>query len=207
MDPMRNLDLPVASWIVRPLGWTIAGLLFALAAVRLGGRPVDAWIAAPLGAIIVSIVSFSAPDIPPAILLPASVASALAPWLAIAFPPSPWRALLVGCNLALIVAADFLVSALGLPTWLARFVPIDPEALPPWLLTLPLDWPWKVLAAPILFGSFAGPPLECCGPVNSPLYVIVPATVIGLVIWYRGRRRLEAPHGWHGPAGRATRRG
>ena len=63
-----------------------------------------------------------------------------------------------------------------------------------------------VAAAPVLFDVT---PHECCVgiPVFSPLLVVVPAAIVGIVIWYRGRRRPEAPIAWHGPAGRATRRG
>jgi hypothetical protein len=191
MDPLRNIDLPLVAWLTRPAGWSVAGFLLILAGFRLRDRPMDAWIVAPLAAILITIVSFFEVTLPPALLLSATVAGVLAPWFAVAFPLSVWRGLFVGANLAVIVAADRLVTVFGLPHWLTTFVPIDPEAVPSWLLTLPLDWPWKVAAAPILFGSLEGP-VECCGPVNSPLYAVVPAALAGLVIWYRGRRRPES---------------
>jgi hypothetical protein len=202
------LDLRLSIWITEGVGWTVGALLFWLAAARLGGRPMDAWAAAILAAIVISITSINAHSVPEALLVAAAIVCALAPWFAIALPPSPGRLLFVIANLALILAAPAIARVIELPFWLRTFQPIDPLRLPDWLSSRPLEWPWIVAVAPFAYGFLVGAPTECCvsAPLHSSLFVVMPAALIGLVIWFYGRRQHEKPYGWQGPAGRATRR-
>ena len=206
LDPVFPAELRLPLWINDATGWTVGAVLFFLAGARLGGRPMDARVAAVLAAVVITVASFNPQSVPRGLALAATIAGPLAPWFAIAFPPSPARVLLVAANLALIVTAPVIAAATALPWWLRTFAPIDPLTIPAWLSTRPLQWPWIVAAAPVLFDVT---PHDCCVgiPVNTPLLVVVPAAIVGIVIWYRGRRKPEAPSGWHGPAGRATRRG
>ena len=206
LDPVFSADLRLSLWLHDSAGWAVGGGLFFLAAARLGGRPLDAWVAAIFAAVVITVASFNPHSVPGRLALAATIAGALAPWFAIAFPPSPARALFVVANLALIVAGPTIAVATALPWWLRTFAPIDPLTIPAWLNTRPVQWPWILLAAPVLFDVA---PHDCCVgiPVFSPLLVVVPAAIGGFVIWYRGRRRPDAQVALHGPAGRATRRG
>jgi hypothetical protein len=52
-----------------------------------------------------------------------------------------------------------------------------------------------VAVAPFAFGFLVGAPTECCvgAPLHSSLFIVVPAAVVGLVIWHYGRRQPEKP--------------
>jgi hypothetical protein len=206
LDPVFSAELRLSLWLHDAGSWTVGAVLFVLAAARLGGRPMDAWVAAILAAVVITVASFNANTVPASLRLAATIACALAPWIAIAFPPSSARALLAAANLTLIVAAPLIAAATVLPWWLRSLAPIDPLTIPAWLASRPLQWPWIVVAAPVLFDVT---PHDCCVaiPAHTPLLVVLPAAIAGFVIWYRGRRRPEAPPAWHGPAGVATRRG
>jgi hypothetical protein len=201
-------DLRLADFLSETASWYVGAALFFLAAGRLRGRPLDAWIATVLAAVLIAIASVN-PSVPGRLALAATIAGALAPWLAILFPPSRRRAIFVSLNLALIVAAPAISGVIELPHWLRTFAPIDPLTIPSWLRALPLQWPWIVVAAPIAYGFLIKTSTECCvaGPFIPPIVAYLPAALIGLLIWYGGRRRSETAYGWHGPAGRATRRG
>jgi hypothetical protein len=203
-----HTDLRIAVFLSETATWYVGAALFFLATARLRGRPLDAWIAAVLAAVLIAIASVN-PSVPGSVALAATIAGALAPWLAILFPPSRRRLVFVSLNLALIVAAPAIAGVVELPHWLRTFAPIDPLTIPSWLHALPLQWPWIVLAAPIVYGFLLNTPTACCvaGPFIAPIFAYLPAAVIGVLIWYGGRRRSEKPYGWHGPAGRATRRG
>lgn len=202
------VDLRLAVFLSETACWYVGAALFFLAAARLPGRPLDAWIAAVLAAVLIAVASVN-PSVPGPLALAATIAGALAPWFAILFPPSRRRLVFVSLNLALIVAVPAIVGVVELPFWLRTFAPIDPLTIPAWLQALPLQWPWIVLAAPIVYGFLLDIPTECCvvGPFIPPIVAYLPAAVIGAIIWYGGRRRADEPYGWHGPAGRATRRG
>ena len=208
LDPRYPSDARVSSWVDEGLGWVEAGLLFALAALRLRARPGDAWIAASLGAIVIAITSINANHVPDGVRVAVAIAGALAPWPAIMYPPSVARTALVAANLAFIAVAPLIARVIELPFWLRTFQPIDPLQLPEWLANRPLEWPWVLAVAPVAFGALE-PPRECCtaAPLYTPLFVIVPAALVGLAVWYTGRRGLMREYEWHGPAGRATRRG
>jgi hypothetical protein len=201
-------DLRLAIFLSETACWYVGAALFFLAAARLRWRPPDAWAAAVLAAIVIAVASVN-PAVPGPLALAATIAGALAPWLAILFPPSRRRLIFVSLNLALIVAAPAIAGVLQLPHWLRTFAPIDPLTIPSWLRALPLQWPWIVPAAPIAYGFLINNSTECCvsGPFLPPIVAYLPAAVIGAIIWFEGRRRSEKPYGWHGPAGRATRRG
>ncbi|HEV8535104.1 MAG TPA: hypothetical protein VGR87_05205 [Candidatus Limnocylindria bacterium] len=209
LDPVLPVDVRVLLVVHEAAHWAVGGALFVLAAARLGRRPADAWIASALGAVVITVASFNAQSVPPPLLLAAAIAGAAAPWPAILLPPALARSLLVIANLALIGMAPVLAGPLALPFWLRTFAPIDPLTIPTWLANLPLQWPWIVAGAPVLFGVLDSGPAGCCAvvPVHSHLLVTVPAAVVGSFVWYGGRRRHEAPYAWHGPAGKATRRG
>ncbi len=202
------MDLRLAVFLSETASWFVAAALFFLAAARLRGRPLDAWIAAVLAAVLIAIASVN-PSVPGPLALATTIAGALAPWFAILFPPSRRRLVFVCLNLALIVAAPAIAGVVELPHWLRTFAPIDPLTIPSWLHALPLQWPWIVLAAPFAYGFLMNIPTECCvsGPFIAPIFAYLPAALIGLAVWYGGRHRSEEPYGWHGPAGRATRRG
>jgi len=206
-DPLPA-DLRIAMFLSETASWFVGAALFFLAAARLRGRPLDAWITAVLAAVLIAIASVN-PSVPGPVALAATITGALAPWFAILFPPSRRRLVFVSLNLALIVAAPAIAGVIELPHWLRTFAPIDPLKIPPWLRALPLQWPWIVLGAPISYGFLINKSTECCvsGPFLPPIVAYVPAALIGVFIWYGGRRRAEEPYGWHGPAGRATRRG
>lgn len=208
LDPIYPSDVRVSSWLYEGLGWVEAALLFGLAAARLRARPADAWIAASLGAIVIAITSINANHVPDGVRVAVAIAGALAPWPAIVYPPSIARTAFVAANLAFVAVVPVVAGATELPFWLRTFQPIDPLRLPEWLVNRPLEWPWILAVAPVAFGALE-PPRECCtvAPLYTPLLIIVPAALIGLAVWYGGRRRSEKPYGWHGPAGRATRRG
>ena len=209
LDPRGPAELRLFSWLADAAPWTVGALLFWLAATRLRARPVDAWVAASIAAIVITIASINGHSVPDSLLVAAAIVCALAPWFAIVSPPSAARLLLVVTNLVFIVAAPAIAGAIALPFWLRTFQPIDPLRLPEWLSSRPLEWPWILPVAPVAFGFLIDEPTECCvaAPAHSSLFVVVPAVLFGVVIWYRGRRRLEQPYAWHGPAGRATRRG
>jgi hypothetical protein len=201
-------DLRIAELLSEAASWYVGAALFFLAAARLGGRPLDAWIVAALAAVLIAIASVN-PSVPGPLALAATIAGALAPWLAVLFPPSWRRLFFVSLNLAFILAASAIGGVIELPFWLRTFAPIDPLTIPSWLKALPLQWPWIVVAAPIVYGFLINNSTECCvaGPFIPPIVAYLPAAIIGVIIWYGGRRRSEKPYGWHGPAGRATRRG
>jgi len=205
-DPLPA-DLRIAVFLSETASWFVGAALFFLAAARLRGRPLDAWIAAVLAAVLIAMASVN-PSVPGPLAVAATIAGALAPWFAILFPPSRRRLVFVSLNPALIVAAPAIAGVIELPHWLRRFAPIDPLTIPPWLRALPLQWPWIVLAAPISYGFLINKSTECCvsGPFLPPIVAYLPAALIGVLMWYGGRRRAEEPYGWHGPAGRATRR-
>ena len=208
LDPRYPSDARISSWVYEGLGWVEAALLFGLAAVRLRTRPADAWIASSLGAIVIAIMSINANQIPDSVRVAVGIAGTLAPWPVIAYPPSIARSAFVAANLAFIAVAPLVAAAIELPFWLRTFEPIAPSQLPEWLANRPLEWPWVLAVAPVAFGAFQPPP-ECCtvAPLYTPLLILVPAAIIGIVVWYRGRHRLEQAYAWHGPAGNATRRG
>jgi hypothetical protein len=208
LDPRYPSGARISSWVYEELGWVEAALLFGLASVRLRTRSADARIAASLGAIVIAITSINANQVPDSVRVAVAIAGALAPWPAIAYPPSIARSAFVAANLAFVAVAPLVAAKIELPFWLRAFEPIDPLRLPEWLADRPLEWPWVLAVAPVAFGAFQ-PPEECCiaAPLYTPLVVVVPAAMIGMVIWYRGRRRAEQTYGWHGPAGIATRRG
>ena len=197
-------DVRVGVWFHDAAGWTVGAALFLLAALRLRRRPVDTWPAAIAAALVVTVASFN-PRVAPTLALAATTAGALAPWPALAFPPSRRSLAFVVLNLAFIAAAPTIGALVPLPWWLRGFAPIDPLTIPSWLATRPLQWPWIVAAAPVVFGA----PHDCCTglPVGSPLWITVPAAIFGVVIWYGGRRRPEVPIARRGPAGSAMRRG
>jgi len=201
-------DLRLADFLSETASWYVGAALFLLAAARLRARPLDAWVAAMLAAVMIAIASVN-PSVPGPLALAATIAGALAPWLAIVFPLSLRRLVFVALNLGFIVAMPAIANVVELPHWLRTFAPIDPLTIPSWLRALPLQWPWIVLAAPITYGFLINTSTECCvsGPFIPPIVAYLPAAVIGAIIWYEGRRRSEKPYGWHGPAGRATRRG
>jgi len=206
LDPVFAAALRLSLWLHDAAGWTVGAALFVLAAARLGGRPMDAWVAAILAAVVITVASFNPHSVPRGLALAATITGALAPWFAISFPPAIARLLFAAANLALIVAAPVIAAAAELPWWLRSFAPIDPLTIPAWLASRPLQWPWILIAAPVLFDVT---PHDCCVviPANTPLLVVVPAAIVGFVIWFRGRRRPDSPIAWHGPAGRTTRRG
>jgi len=208
LDPRYPTDARISSWVYEGLGWVEAALLFGLAAVRLRTRPADAWTTAALAAIVIAITSINANQVPDGVRVAVAIAGALAPWPAIAYPPSIARSAFVSTNLTFIAVAPVVAAAIELPFWLRTFQPIDPLQLPEWLANRPLEWPWVLAVAPIAFGAFQ-PAQECCSvaPLYTPLLIFVPAAIIGIVVWYRGLRRPERTYGWHGPAGSATRRG
>jgi hypothetical protein len=208
LDPRYPGDARVSSWLYEGLGWVEAALLFGLAAVRLRTGPADAWIAASLGAIVIGIASINANYVPDGVRVAVAIAGALAPWPAIVYPVSITRTAFVAANLAFIAVAPLIAAAVELPFWLRTFQPIDPLRLPEWLANRPLEWPWILAVAPVAFGALE-PPRECCtvAPLHTPLFIFGPAALIGLAVWYGGRRRPKQTRGWHGPAGRATRRG
>lgn len=207
-DPRYPGDVRISSWIYEGLGWVEAALLFGLAAVRLRVRPADAWIVACLGAIVIAITSINANHVPDGVRVAVAVAGALAPWPAIIYPPSIARTAFVAVNLAFVAVAPLVSMASELPFWLRTFQPIDPLRLPEWLANRPLEWPWILAVAPVAFGALE-PPRECCtvAPLHNPLLIIVPSALIGAAVWYSGRRKPAREYEWHGPAGRATRRG
>jgi hypothetical protein len=208
LDPRYPSDARIPSWINEGLGWVVGALLFVLAALRLRTRPADAWVAASLGAIVIAIASINANLVPDGVRVAVAIAGALAPWPAIVYPPSITRTAFVAANLAFVVVAPVVVAAIELPFWLRTFQPIDPLRLPEWLANRPIEWPWVLVVAPVAFGALE-PPRGCCvgAPLHSSLLIVVPAALIGLVIWYYGRHRPQSQYAWHGPAGRATRRG
>jgi len=208
LDPRYPSDARVSSWLYEGLGWVEAALLFGLAALRLRMRPADAWIAASLGAIVIAITSINANQVPDGVRVAVAVAGALAPWPAIVYPPSIARTAFAAANLAFVAVAPLVSGAIELPFWLRTFQPIDPLRLPDWLANRPIEWPWVLAVAPVAFGALE-PPRECCtvAPLYSPLFIVVPAALIGFAVWYSGRRGPVREYGWHGPAGRATRRG
>ena len=207
LDPRYPSDARISSWVYEGLGWVEAAVLFGLAAIRVRTRPADAWIASSLGAIVIAITSINANQVPDGVRVAVAMAGALAPWPAIAYPPSIARSAFVAANLAFIAVAPVIAAAVELPFWLRTFDPIDPLRLPEWLANRPLEWPWVLAVAPVAFGTLQ-PPQECCtgAPLYTPLLIVVPAAIIGMVIWSRGRRP-EQTYGWRGPAGSATRRG
>ena len=198
-------DLRIGLWLHDAAGWTVGAALFFLAAARLAHRPVDAWIAAIAAAVVVTVASFNPLSVPRTLALAATIAGALAPWPALAVPPSRRGLVFVGLNLAFVVAAPSIAEIVPLPWWLRGFAPIDPLTIPSWLSTRPLQWPWILVAAPVAFGAPAG----CCAalPASSPLWITAPAALLGFVIWYGGRGRPRVPVGRRGPAGSAMRRG
>ena len=149
-------------------------------------RPADAWIASSLGAIVIAITSINANQVPDGVRVAVAIAGALAPWPAIAYPPSLARSAFVAANLAFIAIAPLVAAAIELPFWLRTFQPIDPLRLPEWLANRPLEWPWLLVVAPVAFGAFQ-PPQECCtaAPLYTPLLIVVPAAIIGMVISVR----------------------
>jgi len=182
-------DLRIGLWLHDAAGWTVGAALFLLAAARLARRPVDAWVAAFAAAVVVTGASFNPLSVPRTLALAATIAGALAPWPALAF----------------VVAAPWIAQIVPFPWWLRGFAPIDPLTIPSWLSARPLQWPWIVVAAPVVFGAPAG----CCAalPASSPVWITAPAALLGFVIWYGGRGRPRVPVGRRGPAGSAMRRG
>ena len=165
----------------------------------------DAWVAAFAAAVVVTGASFNPLSVPRTLALAATIAGALAPWPALAFPPSRRGLAFVVLNLAFVVAAPWIAQIVPFPWWLRGFAPIDPLTIPSWLSARPLQWPWIVVAAPVVFGAPAG----CCAalPASSPVWITAPAALLGFVIWYGGRGRPRVPVGRRGPAGSAMRRG
>ena len=198
-------DLRIGLWLHDAAGWTVGAALFLLAATRLARRPVDAWVAAFAAAVVVTGASFDPLSVPRTLALAATIAGALAPWPTLAFPPSRRGLVFVVLNLAFVVAAPWIAQIVPLPWWLRGFAPIDPLTIPSWLSARPLQWPWIVVAAPVVFGAPAG----CCAalPASSPVWITAPAALLGFVIWYGGRGRPRVPVGRRGPAGSAMRRG
>ena len=198
-------DLRIGLWLHDAAGWTVGAALFLLAATRLARRPVDAWVAAFAAAVVVTGASFNPLSVPRTLALAATIAGALAPWPALAFPPSRRGLAFVVLNLAFVVAAPWIAQIVPFPWWLRGFAPIDPLTIPSWLSARPLQWPWIVVAAPVVFGAPAG----CCAalPASSPVWITAPAALLGFVIWYGGRGRPRVPVGRRGPAGSAMRRG
>jgi len=197
-------DLRIGLWLHDAAGWTVGAALFLLAAARLARRPVDAWVAAFAAAVVVTGASFNPLSVPRTLALAATIAGALAPWPALAFPSRRGLAFVV-LNLAFVVAAPWIAQIVPFPWWLRGFAPIDPLTIPSWLSARPLQWPWIVVAAPVVFGAPAG----CCAalPASSPVWITAPAALLGFVIWYGGRGRPRVPVGRRGPAGSAMRRG
>lgn len=209
LDLRMPAEIRLGLWVRDAAHWTVAAGLFLLAAVRLRDRPGDAWLAAVLGAIVITVASVNAHAVPRGLLLAATIAGALAPWLSLAYPPSRGGFAVVGANLAVIAALPLLATLVDLPFWLKTFVTIDPLTIPAWLAALPLQWPWIVVAAPVTFDAFGLGPEGCCrlAPSYPALFLYGPAALIGLVIWVGGRGRTETEPGLHGRAGSALRRG
>ena len=186
LDPRYPSDARISSWVYEGLGWVEAAVLFGLAAIRVRTRPADAWIASSLGAIVIAITSINANQVPDGVRVAVAIAGALAPWPAIAYPPSLARSAFVAANLAFIAIAPLVAAAIELPFWLRTFQPIDPLRLPEWLANRPLEWPWLLVVAPVAFGAFQ-PPQECCtaAPLYTPLLIVVSAAIIGMVISVR----------------------
>jgi hypothetical protein len=157
---------------------------------------------------VIAITSINANHVPDSVRVAVAIAGSLAPWPAIVYPASITRTAFVAANLAFVAAAPLIAAAVELPFWLRTFQPIDPMRLPEWVANRPLEWPWILAVAPVAFGALE-PPRECCtvAPLHTPLFIFGPAALIGLAVWYGGRRRPKQTRGWHGPAGRATRRG